>query len=116
MAPAASAMSAPEIPTELSDAAAGAAAILVDVTGATGVAAAVEPAIIEKAVVSAVNDLQQRELPATSWDEVVATLQVAVACPAERHCVQCRLSLPATESRGNNAGECSTEPTQRAAP
>jgi hypothetical protein len=47
-----------DVATEISHATAGAAALLVNVAGATGVAAAVEGAIVGEAVVGAVDDLQ----------------------------------------------------------
>jgi hypothetical protein len=64
--------------TEIADATAGTAALLVNVAGTAGVTAAVERAIVGEAVVGAMDDLQEWKLAAASRDKIAEALLVAV--------------------------------------
>ena len=112
---AAAAMLAFDVTTELPHAAARAAAVFVGVTGAAGVAAAIERSVIGEAVVGAMDDLQQRKLPAAGGDEVAPALLVAIAGSPERNRVGGCGGLLATKRNGNDAGQHG-EATERAAP
>jgi hypothetical protein len=101
---------------ELPHAAAGAATMLVDITGAARVTTAIERSIIGEAVVEAVDGLQHAILLAAGGDEVVATLLVAVTRSAEWHRVRGRRRFLTTQRSGDEAGQRDSERVERAAP
>lgn len=105
-----------DIATKIPHAATRTAALFVNVAGAAGVAAAVEGTVVGEAIVSAMDDLQERELSTARRDKIAKALLVAVARSPEWDRVGSGAGLLATEGRGNNAGDHGAESFERAAP
>ncbi len=105
-----------DIATKIPHATARAAALFVNVAGAAGVATAVEGTIVGEAIVGAMDDLQERELPTARRDKIAEALLVAVTRSPEWDRVGSGVGFLATEGRGNYAGNQGPDAFERAAP
>jgi hypothetical protein len=114
---AASATLAFDISAKLFDAATCAAAVLVDVAGPARVTAAVVRAVVDEAIVSAMDDLQVGvDLSAVGRNVLVVALSAVVARSAKWHRGGSRLCLLVPEGRRNDGSDCGAEAAQHVAP
>jgi hypothetical protein len=106
-----------DVSAKLLDAVACAAAVLVDVAGPARVTAAVVRAVVDEAIVRAMDDLQVGvNLSAVGRNVLIAALSAVVTRSAKRHRGGPRLSLLATEGRRNDGGDRGAEAAQHVAP
>jgi hypothetical protein len=114
---AASATLAFDISAKLFDAVPCAAAVLVDVAGPARVTAAVVRAVIDEAIVRAMDDLQIGvNLSAVGRNVLIAALSAVVTGSAKRHRGGSRFRLLAAEGRRNDGRDRGAKAAQHVAP